>query len=118
MNVVAFFVLNIEEYLELIVFYEDFRSLPSNGKVILELFKHYDLYNNLDILLKVFAKNNGVPTIDNTFQISRHTHTNAKVAVYKETIPDTYTKKVNIYKKYGTGWQDFTINYKKLTIEE
>ncbi len=111
-------VIDIEEYLELIVFYEDFYKRSSNAEVILELFKHYDLYNNLDILLKVFAKNNGITTIDNTFQIIRHTHTNAKVTVYKEAIPITYTKKVNTYKMYGTGWKDFIINYKKLAIEE
>ena len=110
-------ILKIEEYLELIVFYEDFFKMFPNTEIIIELFRNYELLNKLGIFLKIFAKNNGVTTIDNTFQISRHANTNAKVAVYKETIPDTYTKKVNIYKKYGTGWQDFTIKYKKLTIE-
>ncbi len=111
-------VIDIEEYLELIVFYEDFFKLSPNTEIIIELFRNYELHNKLGIFLKILSKDNGVTTMDDTFQISRHTNTNAKVAVYKDAIPDTYTKKVNIYKKYGTGWQDFTINYKKLTIEE
>ncbi len=111
-------ILKIEEYLELIVFYEDFFKLSPNTEIIIELFRNYELHNKLGIFLKIFSKDNGVTTMDDTFQISRHTNTNAKVAVYKDAIPDTYAKKVNIYKKYGTGWQDFTINYKKLTIEE